>query len=272
MKKKNGTWRLVCDYRALNEVTTSDCYPLPRIDDLVSNLSRSKIFFAADLWTGFHQIPCSDTAKQKLAITTDFGQFTWRNMPMGGKNAPSVFQRLMDQIFRAVPRNQLVIYLDDLLCHSQTEADNIDQLEQILAILVKNNLKIRAKKTEFLMKRIQFCRFIISNKTKTANPDKVEAVRSLKIPKNKQNCQQLFGLLNYHRAFIKNFAQKASPITKAYRKKFCWSKEATQALETLKNDICSHALTLHIPDYTNTMFVVETDASNKGIGACLFSC
>lgn len=272
VRKKNGTWRLVCDYRKLNAVTTSDCYPLPRIDDLITNLSKSSVFSAADLWTGFHQIPCSEAAKEKLAITTEFGQFTWKNMPMGGKNAPSVFQRLMDQIFRTIPRSQLVVYLDDLLCHSETEAENINQLEQILSILVKNNLKIRAKKTEFLVKSIKFCGFVIEKKQRKANPEKVEAIRDLKTPTNKQAAQQIYGLLNYHRSFIQHFAQKAAPITKAYRKKFEWTEAASEALETLKNEICNKALSLRIPDPQISDFVVETDASNYGIGACLFIC
>ena len=272
VKKKNGSWRLVCDYRRLNEVTTSDCYPLPRIDDLVTNLSKSRVFSAADLWTGFHQIPCSERAKEKLAITTEFGQFTWRNMPMGGKNAPSVFQRLMDQIFRTIPRSELVVYLDDLLCHSQTEAQNVDQLEQILAILVKNNLKIRAKKTDFLMRSIKFCGYIIENKTKRPNPEKVEAVRELSSPTNKQSAQQIFGLLNYHRDFIRNFAEKAAPITSTYRRKFAWTKSATNALNLLKTEISDKALSLQIPDHRESHFVVETDASNLGIGACLYIC
>ena len=90
VKKANGKWRLVCDYRKLNSVTIANQYPLPEIDGLmISHLSTrwqtQRLF--ADLFTGFHQIPCDEETKQKIAIATDFGQFTWTAMPMGGKNA-----------------------------------------------------------------------------------------------------------------------------------------------------------------------------------------
>ena len=272
VRKPNGSWRLVCDYRKLNTVTVSDCYPLPGIEDLVTSLSKSRVFSSADLWTGFHQIPCSDRAKEKLAITTDFGQFTWLHMPMGGKNAPSVFQRLMDRIFQSIPRSELVIYLDDMLCHSETEEENIKQLDRVLRILKSNNLKIRAAKTELLMSEIKFCGYIIGNGIRKPNPEKVASVKKLKSPTNKMEAQSIFGLLNYHRHFINNFSGKAAPITASYRGTFKWTQEAEHALDKLKFEIGSKALKLRIPDVKDTTFVMETDASNHGYGACLFIC
>jgi len=272
VKKQNGSWRLVCDYRKLNNVTVSDCYPLPAIDDLVTHLSSSKVFSGADLWTGFHQIPCSLDAKQKLAITTDFGQFTWLSMPMGGKNAPSVFQRLMDNVFQSIPQDELVIYLDDLLVHSITEEQNIIQLRRVLQILIANNLKIRATKTEFLMSEINFCGYILSNGSRKPNPKKVEAVQNLNPPRSRTEAQSVFGLLNYHRYFIPNFAQKAAPITSTYKGHFNWTPEAQKALDILKIEISNTALALKIPDVNKAAFVLETDASKDGYGACLFIC
>ena len=96
VKKSNGKWRLVCDYRKLNSVTISNQYPLPDIEGLIDQMSTSTVFSTADLFTGFHQIPCDEETQKKVAITTDFGQYTWTAMPMGGKNAPAVFQQMMD--------------------------------------------------------------------------------------------------------------------------------------------------------------------------------
>ena len=272
VKKQNGTWRLVCDYRKLNDVTISDCYPLPSIDDLVTNLSSSKVFSGADLWTGFHQIPCSEDAKKKLAITTEFGQFTWVSMPMGGKNAPSVFQRLMDNVFQSIPREELVIYLDDLLVHSVTEQQNINQLRIVLQTLIANKLKIRASKTQLLMKEINFCGYILANGSRKPNPKKVEAVKNLKPPTSRTQAQSLFGLLNYHRYFIPNFAKKAAPITTTYKGRFSWTSEAQIALDILKKEISNEALKLKIPDVQNAKFILETDASKEGYGCCLYIC
>jgi hypothetical protein len=149
VKKPNGKWRLVCDYRKLNSVTISNQYPLPDIEGLIDQMSSSTVFSTADLFTGFHQIPCNEETQKKVAITTDFGQYTWTAMPMGGKNAPAVFQQMMDNIFKDIPSSELAIYLDDLCLHSRSFERNLKIIEKVLKVLRSNNLKIRASKTEF---------------------------------------------------------------------------------------------------------------------------
>ena len=272
VKKPNGSWRLVCDYRKLNNVTVADCYPLPQIDDLITSLSHSKVYSSSDLWTGFHQIPCTEETKQKLAIATEFGQFTWTAMPMGGKNCPAAFQRLMDKTFHRIPRSRLVIYIDDFMAHDKTEEANINNCQEVFALFRKNKLKLRASKTKLLMSEIEFCGYTISDGVKKPNQNKVVAVKQLKNPSNKQEAQSLFGLLNYHRSFIPYFARKSAPITDTYKGNFSWTTAADTALSQLKTEICTAALQLRIPDVNNANYVLETDASNEGYGACLFIC
>ena len=272
--KPNGSWRLVCDYRRLNAVTTADNYPLPEIGDLVNNLSKSTIFSSTDLFSGFHQIRCSDDAKEKLAVTTEFGQFSWNVMPMGAKNCPSVFQRLMDKAFRKMPASSLCIYLDDLLIHSSSETDHLHNLQEMFETTKQHGLQLKASKTVLGASKIQFCGYVIENGTKYANPEKVDAVRRLKPPRTKKECQKVFGLLNYHRVFIKNFSKIAAPLTRAYSGKsnFKWTTEANNAFLKLKDLICNATLALKIPDTRNADYVLETDASNDGFGAALLYC
>lgn len=272
VKKSNGSWRLVCDYRKLNQVTVSDSYPLPEITDLVTDLAVSKVFSISDLFTGFHQIPCSERAKEKLAITTELGQFTWNRMPMGAKNCPAVFQRLMDNVFRKIPRSKMIIYLDDLLVHTETEMENIKALEEVFQLLRKNNLKLRADKTELVTRKVKFCGYEIENGQKRPSLEKIEAIKQLQAPTSKKEAQSIFGLLNYHRTFIDNFASKATAITRSYRGEFKWTNKADIALKTLKKEVGEAALKLEIPNMKNAQFILETDASNQGYGAVLFIC
>ena len=274
VKKPDGNYRLVCDYRRLNAVTAPEHYPLPFIGDLIDNLSESKIFSVMDLAAGFHQIPCSDEAKEKLAISTEYGQFSWTVMPMGLRNAPSVFQRLMDNIFRHMPSSSLVIYLDDILLHSKEPTSHLKQLEELFSTLRKNGLKLKPSKTVLATNEATFCGFLIREGCKHKNARKVQAVQELKPPTNKVEAQKLFGLLNFHRIFIKNFATIANPIVRSYSSKtpFAWSKEADDALATLKKLICDAALKLVIPNPHESLFVLETDASETGFGASLMIC
>ena len=274
VKKANGKYRLVCDYRKLNSITVADHYPLPNIQEIVNELSESTIFTSTDLHSGFHQVKTTDEAKKKLAVVTEFGQYSWSRMPMGAKNCPSVFQRVMDKCFRSMPTSSLVIYLDDLLLHTKDMPTHLLKLEEMLMLLQKNGLQLRASKTIFAAQEASFCGYQISNGTKRPNPKKVEAVRNLGTPTCKKSVQQLFGLLNYHRFFIKNFASKSAPITQTYsgNKRFKWTQEASAALNKLKSEICDAALELTIPNIQTAKFVLETDACNSGYGAVLNFC
>ena len=274
VRKSNGKWRLVCDYRRLNNVTTADSYPLPEISDCVNELSESKYFTTTDLYSGFHQIPTTKQAQQKLAVITDFGQYTWLRMPMGAKNCPAVFQRMMDSAFRSMPLSTLVIYLDDILLHSKSLDDHLKKLEEMFRILRKNQLFLRADKTVIACKEVNFCGFRIKNGIKYPNPEKVKAVREIANPTSSKEAQSVFGLLNYFRAFIPSFAKKAAAITNCYKKKthFEWPTEAENALKTLKDEICDATLQLRIPCIKNAKFVLETDACDKGYAGVLFIC
>ncbi|KAG0925429.1 hypothetical protein G6F30_013366 [Rhizopus arrhizus] len=96
VKKKNGEYRMVIDYRKLNAVTKKDSYPLPRIDDLLDTLGKASIFSALDMRAGFHQVPLEEESKELTAFTTKYGVYHYNTLPMGLVNSPATFQRLID--------------------------------------------------------------------------------------------------------------------------------------------------------------------------------
>ncbi len=98
-KKKDGRLRMCIDYRQLNENTIKDAYPLPRIDDLMTRLNGAKIFSKLDLRDGYHQVEMDGADRFKTAFTTRYGTFEWCVMPFGLSNAPSTFQRIMNNVF-----------------------------------------------------------------------------------------------------------------------------------------------------------------------------
>ncbi|KAG0774120.1 hypothetical protein G6F22_014319 [Rhizopus arrhizus] len=83
VKKKNGEYRMVIDYRKLNAATKKDAYPLPRIDDLLDTLGKAKVFSALDMRAGFHQVPLDESSKELTAFTTKFGTYHYNTLPMG---------------------------------------------------------------------------------------------------------------------------------------------------------------------------------------------
>ena len=273
VQKPNGEYRLVIDYRKVNQAMHGDSYPLPRIPDLLTNLKGSRVFSAIDLCQGYHQVPLADESKEVLAMGNEFGQFIWNVMPQGTGGAPSHFQRIMDTVFENVPASSTVWYLDDVLCHSKTIDQNLDQLEQCFGLLADHNLQMKACKAKVLHEEIIFCGHKIRN-GKLLIPDKgIQAVLKMATPKSKVDAQKVYGLLNYLRGSIPDFARISKPITKTFGSgKFVWTSEAALALDVLKQKVANATTGLEIPDVNKDIFVLESDASETSMGACLYVC
>jgi hypothetical protein len=272
VKKKNGKFRLVIDYRRLNSITKQQHHPIQQIEDVLCYLEESKYFSCCDLKKGFHQVKVAEESRAKLAFSNEWGQFTYKSMPMGTRNAPMHFAKCIDFIFRDTPKSEVCAYLDDLICHSKTPEDHLNNLSKFFLILSQNNLRINIDKASFFQKEASILGFIVGSGNIRPSIEKIETIRNLQIPNNRDQALSLFGALSQHRKFISNFAQIGLEITKTYRGTFQWTDEATASLEKLKNIICNRTLELKIPPLKDAVFVLETDASKDSFGGVLFLC
>ena len=130
--KKDGTNRMCIDYRKLNEITTKDAYPLPRIGQTIDALQGAGYFSSLDLASGYWQVPVADKDRYKTAFCTpEGGLYEFVKMPFGLTNAPATFQRLMNEIFKDDLFKHVLIFLDDLLVYSETPAEHLEHLEKV---------------------------------------------------------------------------------------------------------------------------------------------
>ena len=262
-------WRLVIDYRKLNEKTIKDSYPIPNIDEILDRLGNAKYFSAFDLASGFHQIGVKDNDIQKTAFSTSDGHYEFLRMPFGLKNAPPTFQRLMNRGLQGLIGNNCFVYIDDIVVFGRTLEEHNKNLKILFERLRQCGLKLQPDKCEYLKPELEYLGHIISSDGVQPNPKRIDKVKNYPVPKNPKEIKQFLGLCGYYRKFIQNFARIAKPLNQLLRKDkgFQWTNDQQVAFETLCNALTTQPL-LQYPDWTEP-FVLTTDASNYALGAVL---
>lgn len=262
-------WRIVIDYRKLNDVTIGETYPIPQISEILDQLGNSKYFSTLDLTSGFHQIPISSEDAPKTAFSVPQGHYQFNRMPFGLKNAPSTFQKLMNNCLSGLQGTRCFVYLDDIVLYSHDLSSHINNLKAVFERLRQFNLKLQPDKCEFLRKEVAYLGHIISEDGVRPNPEKTKAVENFPTPKSPKDIKSFLGLVSYYRRFIPDFAKLAKPLTSLLKKDvlFNWQNEQQLAFESLKNKLVSAPI-LAYPDFTQP-FLLTCDASNYAISAIL---
>jgi len=264
-------YRVVCDWRALNNITIKNRYPLPRIDETSDRLSGATIFSSLDLTSGYYQIRISDEDAPKTAFTTPMGQYEFKVLGMGLANAPATFQVVMNKIFAPYLHKFVVVYLDDILVYGRNPEEHAANLEKVLQVLQDEEFYAKLSKCTFNQSEIKFLGHIIGRNGVKVNPKKVATVRDWPTPRHAKHVQQFLGLTNYVRKFIQGYSSMAAPLSDLTKLKgdfgAKWTAAHSSAFEGLKTALTS-APVLMLPDFDKP-FEVISDASLLGTGAVL---
>ena len=267
VKKKDGSWRFCVDYRALNEATIKDKFPIPTIDELLNELGGASIFSKLDFRAGYHHILLHSCDTHKTTFRTHDGHFEFLVMSFGPTNAPLTFQATMNRLFSVFLRKFVIVFFDDILVYSSSLTDHIGNLESILDKLSSNHFYVKLSKCFFCQGQIEYFGHFVIAAGVQADPQKLEAMVHWPVPCTLK-LHRFLDLTGYYRHFIVGFASIAAPLTDLLRRDaFLWGPKAELAFVKLK-EAMTQAPVLRLPDFTRE-FVVETEASNCDIGVML---
>lgn len=160
----NKRWRVVVDFRKLNDITIGDAYPLPKIEEILDQLGHSRYFSTLDLANGYHQILLSPEYRLKPAFSTDRGHFEFLRMPFWLKGAPTTFQRLMNTVLSGLQGTKCFVYLDDIVIYGKNLTDHNVKLKDVFQRLRESNLKLQPAKSHFLRREINYLGHVITDK------------------------------------------------------------------------------------------------------------
>ena len=283
VRKKSGALRLCIDYRQLNKITVKDSFPIPRIDESLEVMDGAKYFSSLDLSHGYFQITMHPDSVPLTAFRVPWGLFEFDRMPQGLCNSPSTFQRVMEVIFSDMNFTKLILYLDDVLVFSKTFEEHLARLGEVFNRLVKHGLKLKGGKCQLFKREVAHLGHIVSEKGVMVDPSKVSRIKSWPTPQSGSELSSFLGLASYYRRFVPDFTRLTAPLhaltgqkSKKKRRKtvntvsdltFVWTTEAEVSFQELKDRLSSTPV-LAYPRFGEE-FILEVDASLKGLGACL---
>ena len=287
VKKAGNKLRWTLDYRVVNSKVIRDAFPLPRLTESLEALQGSKWFSSLDLSHGYFQQVMHPDSVKITAFRVPWGLYEFLRTPQGLCNSPGTFQRVMEAIFGDMNLIELIIYLDDLLIFAPSFEQMLTRLDKVLERLIKNNLKVKGKKCQLARQELVHLGHVVNEQGIATDPSKVDKIRAWPTPVSHEHLASFVGLASYYRRFIPAFSTIAAPLHAIIAKgraetakgrsglkagkppssKFVWSKEADQSFNELKR-LLSEAPVLAYPQFDKE-FILETDASLLGLGACL---
>jgi hypothetical protein len=248
VNKKDGSTRFCVDYRALNDLTKTEVYPLPRIDDTLACFEGKTVFSTMDMQSGYWQVPVAEKDKSKTAFITHQGLFEFNVMPFGPKNAPGYFQRMMDEVLADIKWISVIVYIDDLIVFSRNFADHITDLTRVFERLRDHELTLKLSKCHFFQEKVEYLGHVVSKDGIAPNPDKIKAVAEAKPPTSVKAVQSFLGLTGYYRKFIQGYAALARPLHDMCKKGVtmdAWGSSQDESFQKLKQALTEAPILVH---------------------------
>ena len=253
----------------MNSVTKKDAHPLPRVDDLLDALQGSCLFSTLGLRSGYWRVSVVPKDREKTAFVTPDGLWEFCRLPFGVTGGCATFQRAIEIVLSGLSYDTCLCYFDDVIDPFTNVQQHCDRLVNVLNRFRVHNLRMKATNCHFGSISVRFLGHVVSSTGVHTDPQKIDVVSNLSIPRTIEHVRSFLGIAGYYRCFIPNFATIAAPVVSLTKKgkQFCWGDTQQVAFTHLKELLCTAPVLVY--PRLDAPFILQTDASDLGLGAVL---
>ena len=262
--------RLTVDFRWVNDQCTSKIYLARTIRDIVQTMAKNVWFTRLDLKSGYHQLPLHPEDRKFTGFRTPFGLYRYKRLPQGVKNAPPIFQRIMEKTLSGLSIDNVAVYLDDIVMGASSIQELESLEEEVIRRLADKNLQLNADKSERNVQETKLLGWKIRYNSVAPPEERMESIRDWPSPRTRGELQRFLGAVGFFRSCVPGMAPLAAPLYRKLSKEggpFPLTDEEEDAIEHLKNAVQDSGINAPGGDDFETHLV--TDASASGMGAAL---
>ena len=217
VEKPDKSIRICIDYRDVNRYTVVDAFPMTRVDTLLDKVGRCQYISTLDATSGYWQIPVHPDSVDKTSFVTHRGQYAWRVLSFGLRNAAATFQKTMNEIL-APHKDYSDAYIDDTAVFSYDWGEHLNHLDQVLQAFCDVGMTLKLSKCKFAMSTVLFVGHTVGSGVKSMDTSRIDAIMAMEPPDTKKKWRSFIGLVNYYRDYVPNMSSLLLPLTDLTKK------------------------------------------------------
>ena len=259
--------RICLDPRDLNEALEREPYHTRSVDEITAKLQDMTVFTIVDFKKGYWMVVLHPDSRKLTCMALPFGRFQWTRLPMGTVVAQDIFQSKLDAIF--IGMKSVTGIADDMIIAGKDEMEHNRNFQAFMEKCMENNLTLNAEKIQFKQKQVSFYGHIWSENRISPDPKKIQALKYMEFPPDKETMRSFLGMINYLNKYSVLSAHLAALLSSLMHQATDYKPEKThmENFQRLKMEISN----MEALPYFNTSAetTLQMDASKKGLGACL---
>ena len=254
--------------REANKAIKKTNLPIPRAEDISSQLSGYKVFSKLDFKSAFHQLEIEEESRALTVFHAGDRLMRYKRLTMGSAPASGELNKALKPLFKDIPHVHVIH--DDLIVAGRTQAEHDETLNKVCRRILESGMTLNPEKCIIADVQIPWWGMVISETGISPDPQKVEAIKHMTEPKSKAELKSFLCMVQSNmKSFVPSLAKKTKHLRRLIKDnvKFVWNRECQKEFETLRDDFSEDILIHHYNPQEETQLVV--DASQSGLSALL---